>query len=150
MTFSLPRSGTSRIVALDYEIAQEQASALGRLGRALAAALAALSDHDRSERKAGEARDKLVQNAGHALWCFMVQRECCGLRDPRPVMRDYGVRQEVQSRMGIFNGTSRLSPKEDATSASTDGPAISGSLTFLVHERVRPARFCSPFPMHCY
>ena len=32
------------VAALDYEIAQEQASALGRLGRALEAALAALAD----------------------------------------------------------------------------------------------------------
>jgi len=90
MTFSQSRSGPSRIVALDYEIAQEQASALGRLGRALEAALATLSDYE-------------VQDAGHALWCFMVQRECCGLRDPRPVIRDYRIPQEVQNRMGVFS-----------------------------------------------
>jgi hypothetical protein len=100
-----PASGP--VVALDYEIAQEQAAALGRLGRALEAALAALADHDRREHKADDARVKLVQEAGHALWCFMVQRECCGLRDPRPVMRDYRVPQDVQNRMGIFGGTLR-------------------------------------------
>jgi hypothetical protein len=43
-----------------------------------------------------------VQEAGRALWCFVVQRECCGLRDPRPVIRDYGVPQDVQNRMGIL------------------------------------------------
>jgi hypothetical protein len=43
-----------------------------------------------------------VQDASHALWCFMVQRESCGLRDPRPVIRDYRVPAEVQNRMGIF------------------------------------------------
>jgi hypothetical protein len=37
----------------------------------------------------------------------MVQRECCGLRDPRPVMRDYRVPQDVQNRMGIFGGALR-------------------------------------------
>ena len=95
------------VVALDYEIAQEQAAALGRLGRALEAALAALADHDRREQTADDARAKLVQEAGHALWCFMVQRECCGLRDPRPVMRDYRVPQDVQNRMGIFGGALR-------------------------------------------
>jgi hypothetical protein len=31
----------------------------------------------------------------------MVQREACGLRDGRQVMRDYRVPVEVQYRMGI-------------------------------------------------
>ena len=44
-------------------------------------------------------RAKLVQDASDALWCFIVQRECCGLRDPRPVLRDYRVPAEVQNRM---------------------------------------------------
>jgi len=35
-----------RVGALDYEIAQEQASALDRLGRALEAAVAALVEYD--------------------------------------------------------------------------------------------------------
>jgi len=100
MAISRHRSSSS--LALDYEIAQEQASALGRLGRALEAALASLSEHDRCDQETDEARAKLVRDAGHALWCFMVQRECCGLRDPKPVMRDYRVPKEVQNRMGIF------------------------------------------------
>ena len=103
-TPSIP-AGPMRVAALDYEIAQEQASALGRLGRALEAALAALADYDlatASER--GAVRAQLVADAGNALWCFMVQREACGLRDPRPVLRDYRVPAEVQNRMGIFTG----------------------------------------------
>jgi hypothetical protein len=103
-------------VALDYEIAQEQASALGRLGRALEAALAALLEFDRLHddargdlERAGK-RLRLVQDAGDALWCFMVQREACGLRDPRPVLRDYRVPTEVQNRMGIVTGRRRSQP----------------------------------------
>jgi hypothetical protein len=102
MTVPRHRSSSNHVVALDYEIAQEQASALGRLGRVLEVALAALSEHDRCGQRTDEARAKLVRDAGHALWCFLVQRECCGLRDPRPVMRDYRVPQEVQNRMGVF------------------------------------------------
>src|SRR5437016_14299709 len=98
-----PRSAPSSTVALDYEIAQEQAAALGRAGRAVEAALAALLEYDRNVRAAGEARAKLVDDAGEALWRLLVQRECCGLRDPRPVMRDYRVPQEVQDRIGIFS-----------------------------------------------
>jgi hypothetical protein len=94
------------VVALDYEIAQEQASALGRMGRALGAALAALSDydavHDATHSKGGAARSRLVQDASEALWCFIVQREACGLRDPRPVIREYRVPAEVYARMGAF------------------------------------------------
>jgi hypothetical protein len=42
--------------------------------------------------------------AGHALWMFVVQREACGLRDSRTVMRDYNVPGEVQQRMGaVYN-----------------------------------------------
>jgi hypothetical protein len=107
MTFSKTRSGPSRVVALDYEIAQEQASALGQLGRALEAALTAVRDHDRGEQKSGEVRARLVRDASYALWSFMVQREACGLRDSRRVMRDYRVPQDVQNRMGVFGGRSR-------------------------------------------
>jgi hypothetical protein len=144
-----PAPGNARhVVALDYEIVQEQASALGRLGRALEAALAALAEFDRVapyDRVQGQVRDqaadqmthptpdqavgqpgghppsesrklraRLVQEAGHALWCFMVQRESCGLRDPRPVIRDYRVPAEVQNRMGIVPGPSRVAPRRPA------------------------------------
>ncbi len=98
---------SKRAAALDYEIAQEQASALGRLGRALEAALAALVEYDRVHREPTATRARLAQDAGDALWCFLVQREACGLRDPRPVLRDYRVPVEVQNRMGIFVGRRR-------------------------------------------
>lgn len=95
-------SSTPHVVALDYEIAHEQASALGRLGRAFEAALGALSEYDSTHTERGAARARLVQEAGEALWCFMVQREACGLRDQRSVLRDYRVPAEVYARMGIF------------------------------------------------
>ena len=98
------RRSTSITDALDYEVAQEQAAALGRAGRALEAALAALSEHDHEGQNADQTRRRLVAEAADALWHFIIQRECCGLRDSRPVMRDYRVPQEVQNRMGIFRG----------------------------------------------
>jgi hypothetical protein len=102
---------------LAYEIAQEQAAALGRFGRVLETALAALSRHDQvaTARDAnaanrpspiGRPRDQLVQEASDALWCFIVQREACGLRDQRLIIRTYGVPAEVQNRMGAI-GKSR-------------------------------------------
>lgn len=108
----LRRKGADRsgIAALDYEIAQEQATALGRLGRALEAALNALAAFDRDLTGPASARAKLVAEASNALWYFVIQREACGLRDPRTVMRDYRVPAEVQNRMGIFGVRRRNSP----------------------------------------
>jgi len=91
---------------LDYEIAQETASALGRHGRALEAALKALTEFDTNERNddpAGRARrGSLVAAAGHVLWQFIVQREACGMRDTAMIVRMYRVPREVQNRMGVL------------------------------------------------
>ncbi len=48
-------------------------------------------------------RARLVAEASHALWCFIVQREAIGLRDSKPVLRDYRVPAEVHNRMGAFH-----------------------------------------------
>jgi len=102
------------VEVLGYEILQEQASALGRLGRGLETALAELQAFDATHPRlepASEpdasaarraARRALVSTAGQALWMFVVQRESCGLRDSRTVMRDYKVPAEVQEQMGVF------------------------------------------------
>jgi len=95
----------SPAAALDYEIAQEKASALGRLGRGLEAALEKLRAFDDEPREiTSETRRKRraqVEAAGHALWLFVVQREAIGLRDTRTLMRDYRVPAEVFNRMGV-------------------------------------------------
>lgn len=102
------------VEVLGYEIIQEQASALGRLGRALEAALGDLQAFDAAHPRPDgvsaaeatpgdrEARRALVAAAAHALWMFVVQREACGLRETRSLMRDYKVPAEVQERMGVF------------------------------------------------
>jgi hypothetical protein len=45
-------------------------------------------------------RDRLVEQAGYALWLFVVQREAYGLNDSARMMRTYGVPKEVYARMG--------------------------------------------------
>ena len=97
MALNLLRSGYA---ALEYEIAQERASALGRLGRRLEAALAALAACPRTANSDRQIRDSLVEHAGYALWLFVVQREACGLNDSTQVIRNYGVPNEVYTRMG--------------------------------------------------
>jgi hypothetical protein len=93
MALNSLRSGWA---TLEYEIAEERASALGRLEAALAA-LAACPPTATSERTI---RDSLVEEAGYALWLFIVQREACGLNDSSHVMQTYGVPNEVYARMG--------------------------------------------------
>jgi len=90
---------------LHYEIVQEQASALGRMGRTLEQALTRLREFDAAQTETPAAtpaaRRKLVMEAGHALWMFVVQREASGLRDSRHIMRTYNVPSEVQLCMGL-------------------------------------------------
>ena len=98
----------SGVDLLHEEFAREKASALGRLGRALEAALAELARFDAGERRdtshagARQLRAALVAEASDALWHFVVQREACGLRDLRYVLRDYRVPSEVAARMGAL------------------------------------------------
>jgi hypothetical protein len=85
---------------LQDELAEEKASALGRLGRRLEAALAALAACPKEAGSDPEIRKQLVKQAGYALWMFVVQRESCGLRDSTRLMRQYGVPREVLAHMG--------------------------------------------------
>ena len=96
----------TQVQLLEHDFAQEKVSALARLGRALEAALDALARFD-AEHAAASAEDRrsraaLVAGAGVALWHFVVQREACGFRDIRQVLRDYRVPAEVAARMGVL------------------------------------------------
>ena len=97
MELNLLRSGSA---TLEYEIVQEKASALGRLGRRLEGALAALAACPRTASSDRKIREGLVEQAGYALWLLVVQREACGLNDSVHVLRNYGVPKEVYARMG--------------------------------------------------
>ena len=104
MALNSRRSGYA---TLEYEIAQEKASALGRLGRRLEAALTALAACPRTATRDRKIRDGLIEQAGFALWLFVVQREACGLNDSAQMMQDYGVPSEVYARMGPLAMPSR-------------------------------------------
>ncbi|MEH2518909.1 hypothetical protein V1279_004482 [Bradyrhizobium sp. AZCC 1610] len=97
MALDLVRSGYA---TLEHEIAQERASALGRLGRRLEAALAALAACPRTANSDRKIRDGLVEQAGYALWLFVVQREAYGLNKIDHVIQVYGVPNDVVARMG--------------------------------------------------
>jgi hypothetical protein len=91
----LPPSG---MVALDYEIAGEQASALGRAGRRVEESLAALSACD----EPGTTREALLREATQAVWAYFVQREMIGFRRHDDAVRLYGIPGEVLARLGAI------------------------------------------------
>lgn len=80
---------------LRYELLEEQASSLGRAGRKVEQALAALSAHE------GEGRDKVLRAAADAVWGFFVQREIMGFRDRAAVVSQYAIPREVLNRLGV-------------------------------------------------
>jgi hypothetical protein len=84
---------------LESEVMAEKASSLGHHGRLVEKALAALKAHDGVN---AEARLALLRTAAHEVWAFFVQRELCGLRDQKEVIRLYEVSPEVLARLGAM------------------------------------------------
>jgi hypothetical protein len=82
---------------LDAELAGEKAHALGRMGRAAEAALARLNDPEAVE---AEGREALLKAAAQAVWAWFIQRESCGLRDHKAIIRDFGIPRAVLVRLG--------------------------------------------------
>jgi hypothetical protein len=100
-SFRMPQNLVARLkpetgdAVLHYELMQEQAYSLGRAGKKVEAALAALSAHP-----GGEGRAALVKDAADAVWGFLVQREAMGLRDRAQVIAQYAIPREVLARIG--------------------------------------------------
>ncbi|HHY51278.1 MAG TPA: hypothetical protein GYA10_16215 [Alphaproteobacteria bacterium] len=88
---------------VEAEIVAEKASSLGHHGRLVENALAALKSFEGDT----EERSRLVRKAAHEVWAFFVQRELCGLRDQREVIRFYGIPQEVLVRLGAMEPRKR-------------------------------------------
>jgi hypothetical protein len=96
MLFNLLKrpSGEGAEAAFRHELVEEQAAALGRMGRKAEAALAALRAHE------GDGRAEVLKAAADAVWCFFVQREVMGLRDRAQIVADYQIPREVMVRLG--------------------------------------------------
>lgn len=82
---------------LEAEMMAEAAAALGRAGARAEAALAQLSD-EACLRDQG--RDALLKAAAEAVWNLFIQREACGMRDQRQVIRDLAIPRAVLARLG--------------------------------------------------
>lgn len=83
------------IGVLDYEIAGEMASSLGRAGERVALAIAALS-----AAGAGADRAAALHAAADAVYAYFIQRELCGLRRHDDAIREYAIPRAVLARLG--------------------------------------------------
>lgn len=81
---------------LKHEVAEEKASALGRCGRLLEHALERFRSHGQADAK----RERLLWDLVERVEAFVIQREACGLRDSRHVLKFYGVPREAIARVG--------------------------------------------------
>ena len=90
-------SGTN---ALQRALTGERATNLGRLGRALEAALFELRSAPAAER---EAR---AYACAEAVWFYLVQREACGLVQHDQVIEMYGIPATVLAKVGAARPSS--------------------------------------------
>src|SRR5262245_16789087 len=81
---------------LEHEMLAEKASSLGHHGRQVEKTLAELRAFT---GPVGERAD-LVGKAAYAVWAFLVQRELCGLRDQKQIIKDYAIPGEVLAQLG--------------------------------------------------
>ena len=100
-----PRAASVGLAALHDEMMQERAATLGRVTRAFEEALAAFlrfeAETDLDQAHWSARRERLLDRAGEALWCFVVQREAFGLRNTEAVLRELRVPMAVRLRMGV-------------------------------------------------
>ena len=106
MPYDLPnrlateRRSDAAFNVLQADLLAEKASSLGHQGRMVEEAMAALRAFDAARDGDPAARRQLVRRAARAVWAFFVQRELCGLRDQKQMIRDYGIPGEVLVRLG--------------------------------------------------
>ena len=98
---ALLRSPDAGLSVLQDELLAEKASSLGHHGRLVEKAMAALRAFDAAPSDPEE-RKRLLRKAAREVWAFFVQRELCGFRDQKEVIREYGIPGEVLVRLGAI------------------------------------------------
>ena len=86
---------------IKQEIAEERAGALGRAGRQLEQALESFRAYVTSTAPGASAkREGLLWDLAERIYAFVVQREACGLRDSRHVLKELDIPREALARVG--------------------------------------------------
>jgi hypothetical protein len=86
---------------IQQELAEERAGALGRAGRRLEQALESFRGCETNAAPdADTKRDRLLWELAERVHAFVVQREACGLRDSRHVLKHFDIPREALARVG--------------------------------------------------
>ena len=100
------RNGVDIDDHIRFAVREESAATLGRAGRKLQEAVAALAEFDRGGRRPlPVARRPLLHEAAVALWECVVQREAIGLTNHDLLGQLYGVTPELWRLMGTAETT---------------------------------------------
>lgn len=94
-------NGQATLDAFAYEAASETAAALGRAGKRLENALAALRRHDATPGS-NQDRNVLVQEAADCAWALFIQRDFLGLKSDHHLTGTYRIPRDVMVRVGVF------------------------------------------------
>ena len=96
---ALSRHSEAAFNVLQYDMLAEKAASLGHHSRVAEASVKALHAFDAAT---GSADDRLrpLRKAAHDVWAYFVQREACGMRDHREIIKDFGIPGEVLVRLG--------------------------------------------------
>ena len=99
---ALARRSDAAFDVLEAEMLAEKASSLGHHARLVETALGAIRAFDAEPGGDPEQRLRLVKAAARQVWAFFVQRELCGLRDQKQIIKDYAIPGEVLVRLGAI------------------------------------------------
>ncbi len=93
---ALARHADAAFNVLETDLMAERAASLGHHGRLAEASVAALHAFSGADEDRIAVRRKAVRH----VWAYFVQREACGMRDHREIIKDWKIPGEVLSRLG--------------------------------------------------
>ncbi len=97
---ALSRRSDAAFNLLQYDMLAEKAASLGHHARLAEASVKALRSFDASGSGTADERLALLRKAARDVWAYFVQREICGMRDHRQIIKDFGIPGEVLARLG--------------------------------------------------
>src|SRR5437667_300866 len=99
---ALSRHSEAAFNVLETDLLAEKVASLGHHGRLVEEAMAALRAFDAAPHGDPGERLKLVKRAAREVWAYFVQRELCGMRDQKQIIKDCGIPGEVLARLGVI------------------------------------------------
>lgn len=81
---------------VEAEVLAETAASLGHHGKKVEAALMQL------ESAASDDKERLTRAAARAVWEYFIQRELCGMRDHRLIIKEMSIPDSVLLQLGAI------------------------------------------------